>query len=898
MSWFGRLRNSLATRRSDRNLDEEIRFHLDQRVEENVENGMSIEEARREARRRFGSPLRARDLTRDVDTIDWIETTWRDFLDAFRMLRRNPGYALAAVLALALGIGANTAMFSLVNAVLLRSLPYQNPDRLVLLWGNVLREHGLERRGASVPDFLDWRNQSRSFEGMAAWWGTTLMLSGEDQIERIDAEVVTPGYLTLLGVQPTLGRGFHRDEGVGFSSPPVVILSHGLWSRRFGSDPSVIGRPVRINQRPCTVIGVLPAGFRGLSDQADLWIPPGNIQMMEALAQRRSTRWFSVLARLAPGVTIAQAQADMDSVCRGLEREFPDSNEKRGVEVAALRTETVGELRPALLVIMAAVGFVLLIACTNVGNLLLARFESRSHEIAIRTAIGASRARLIRRLLSESILLALIGALLGLALALIAVRVLIRQSPIEFPSFVHPGIDLRVFLFTLGISLVAGILVGLAPAVHFSSAQIHSLLKGAPSRTGGSRGSRRFREALVVAQVALVLILLVGAGLLIRSFLQLTTLDPGFNPAHLLTARINLPVIDPGGSEGADGGAGPGAGGSATPREEREIPALDAIVERVRSLPGVRAVGLASDIPLSGDASAVFYTPEGAAPSSAETAPRAYIHRVSPGFFDALEIPLLRGRDFLPSDVDVVGISRKVADTYWPGEDPIGKRIKPGRRESRAPSFRVIGVVGEVKYRGLPNNPTGDPDLYLPFDSDTGGFALLARTEADPAALIPVLRSEFRAMSRSLILDDLTPMAARVAAQTSGARFTGWLMGIFSSVALLLAIIGIYGVVSYSVVRRTREFGIRMALGARFGDIVREVLGRGMILVGVGLGAGLIGAFALTRGLASLLYGVRPDDPVTYAAVTLLLFLVALAAIFFPARRAAKAHPVAALRIE
>jgi putative ABC transport system permease protein len=894
---FRRLRNTISGTRLEKNLDEEISFHLEKRIEECIARGMPAEEARLKVLRRFGNATLTKERTRDMDTVHWIETAARDTRYALRMLRRNPGFTVVAVLALALGIGANTAIFSVVNSVLMRPLPFEDPDRLVLLWGNVLRTN-LERRGASLPDFLDWRSQSGSFEGMAAWWEATFTLYGKDEPEHINGEVVSPGYLSLLGIEPAIGRRFRAEEDVGFSAPPVVLISHGMWIRRFGADPSLNGKTLTIDQRPHTIIGVLPAGFRGLSDRADIWVPPSSLADIKEIASERGGRWFSALARLKSGVSSAQAQAEMNAICKSLERAYPDTNEKRGVEIASLTQETVGDLRPALLVIMGAVGFVLLIACTNVANLLLARAESRQHEIAIRAAIGASRGRLIRQLLTESVVLSFVGAALGMLMSIWGVKALMLASPVSFPSFVNPRLDLRVALFTILISLAAGIAVGLAPAVHATPSRLLDALKGASNRSGDTSRRRRFRDTLVVAEVALVIVLLIGAGLLIRSFLRLTALDPGFNPEHLLSLRINLPGVELLGANAAQQSREPAADQRAAPQDMHTVTYARTVAERMQSLPGVQSVALGTDIPLSGDSSAILYTAEGQAPVTAQNVPRAYRHRVTPGFFATLGIPVLRGRDFLPSETGVAIVSENVIRRFWPGQDPIGKRFKTGRTDSKAAWTTIVGVVGEVKYRGLPSNPTADPDIYFPFAESTRAFALFLRVGVDPSSLAPVLRSELHSVDKSMTVYDATPMRSLVAAQTARSQFTSWITGIFSATALLLAIIGIYGVMVYTVTRRTREFGIRMALGASCGDVFREVLGRGLTLVGVGLFAGIAAALAVTRWLEILLYGIRYFDLFTYFGVAVLVGTVALAAMYFPARHAAHADPVVALRNE
>jgi putative ABC transport system permease protein len=818
-----------------------------------------------------------------------------DLRFAFRMLVKSPGFTVVIVLTLALAIGANTAIFSVVDAVLIRALPFRQPDRLVLLWGTVMRTHW-ERRGASLPDFVDWRNQSRSFDGMAAWWDTNVTLLGMEQPERIDSEIVSPGYFSLLGVESMLGRSFRANEDLGSSAPPVAVLSYGLWVRQFGADPSVIGKTINLDQHMHTIVGVMPAGFRGLSDHSELWIPLSSVPELNEAAGERGSRWFPALARLKPGVSMAQAQAEMDTLSKSLERSYPDTNEKRGVEIVSLSSETVGSIRPALLVILAAVGFVLLIACANVANLLLAKAESRRREIAIRAAIGATRGRLLRQLVTESLVLSFLGGAVGALFSAWGVKALMLLSPVTFPSFADPRVDMRIALFTVLLSLGTGIGVGLAPAVSASTGRLHDALK--QSSGGSGAGHRPYHGILVIAEMATVLVLLIGASLLIRSYRALSSLNPGFQADHLLTLRISLPRMVPPPDKPASRLNGQ-ADQSPTPPDMQTVTSGRIVIERLRSLPGVQSVALGTDIPLSGDASAVFYTAEGQPPVTAQNVPRAYVHRVTSGFFTTLGIPILYGRDFLSTDTDgVVIVSDNVVRRFWPGQDPIGKRVKPGRVDSKSPWRTIVGVVAEVKYRGLPKNPTGDPDLYFPFAERARTFALFVRVGTDPSLLVAPLRSELHDIDSAMTIYDVTPMLKRIAGQTALSRFAGRLTGIFSVVALFLATIGIYGVMACTVTRRSREFGVRMALGAETKDVLRLVLGHGLALTLIGLAIGVLAALGLTQLIANLLFGVRPTDPATFTGVAILLVVDALAACYIPARRATRVNPLVALRYE
>jgi predicted permease len=818
-----------------------------------------------------------------------LEGVMQDVRYALRALRKSPGFSFVAIFALAVGIGGNTAIFSLMDAVRMRALPYANPDRLTLLFGNVLRTT-TERRGASYPDYLDWRAQSTTFEGMAAYDNNTAILAVGDEPERIAVEDVSAAYFSLLGVDAAVGRTFLDDED-GAKTVNAVILGDGLWRRRFGGDPQVIGRAIRLNARSFTVVGIMPPGFKGLTDQADAWIPFATAYGGPALTNRGS-RGFTVLARLKPGVTAAQAQTDLDAVSRRLEQAYPDTNSKRGVEASPLDVELFGPLRPALVTLMGAVAFVLLIACANVSNLLIARSETRQREIAVRTALGAGWPRLLRQLVTEGIVLTSIGALAGLALAQAAVQALLATSPVTFPSFVVARLDGRVALFTIALSLACGCLLGVAPAAHARIARLADALKDA-SRGSDGRRSQRMRGGLVVAEVSLAVVLIVGAGLMIRSVRNLAALDPGFDPDSVLTLTISIPRA----------AAGPsGTAGSGTPPAPPPLVAsARAVLERVRAVPGVASASLASDTPLSGASNAVFYTAEGQPPVTAQNMPRGYVHRVTPDFFSTLRIPMRQGRTFLESEMTpdsrAVIVSERVVTRFWPGQDPVGKRIKIGSLTSANPWLLIVGVVGETKYRGLPENPTADPDLFFPFLDRAQQVSLVVRTSVPPASVAQPVRSSIRSVDATIAIYNVSPMSELVGRQTARSRFTMWLMGVFAAAALLLAVVGIYGVMSYLVTERTREIGIRLALGAGGADILRLVVGNGARLIAAGIAIGIAGAFALQRLVSTLLFGVTAADTASVLAVAL-LGVVALVACYLPAARATRVSPIAALRNE
>ena len=883
-----RLAALVRRRRLDRDLDEELAFHLAMREADYRHDGIAGADARYAARRRFGNVTSLKEQCRDMWTFSPLETLLQDVRYALRTLRKSPGFTFVAVFALAVGIGGNTAIFSLVDAVRARALPYHDADRLVELWGNVLRAK-VERRGASYPDYQDWRAQSKSFDDIAAFDSQMMTLAGNDEPERLTTEFVSAPYFSLLGMSPARGRTFQPDEDVVSNPAPVVVLSDGLWKRRFGADPQIVGRTLTLNTRTYTVVGVMPPGFKGLTDTAELWVPFALYAPPRVMADR-GTRGFAALARLKPGVSAAAAQSELDAISRQLEQAYPDTNEKRGAEVTPLDVELFGALRPALLTLMAAVAFVLLIACANVANLLIARSEARQREIALRTALGAGWPRLLRQLITEGCVLTSLGAIAGLLLAQGAVRALLATSPVTFPSFVTPGINPQVALFTVGVSLACGIILGLAPAVHARISRLSEALKDS-SRGSDGRRAQRMRSALVVAEVSLAVVLLVGAGLMIRSVRNLSALNPGFDASSVLTLHASIPRAS----------APPAPGPSAAAAPPPPVVEARALLERLRAVPGVVAASLGTDLPLDGNSSASFYSAEGQTAVTAQNMPRAYVHRVSPDFFSTLRIPIVSGRTFSDTEATpaspAVVVSERVIKRFWPGQDPIGKRIKFGPLTSTGPSLSIVGVVGEVKYRGLPENPTADPDIYLPFLDRNQQVAIAVRTSVPPASLAGSIRAAIRAADPSIPVYSVATMDDLVGGQTAQSRFTMWLMGVFAAAALMLAVVGIYGVMSYLVMQRTREIGIRLALGAGGRDILRLVVGNGARLIGAGIVIGLAASFALQRLVASLLFGVTAADTASGVAVAVLA-AVALLACYLPALRAMRVDPLHALRYE
>jgi predicted permease len=890
VSAWHRLKALVLRKRLDRDLEAELSFHLAMREAEYLRDGIAPERARDEARRQFGNVTHFKEETREMWTFPSFESLRQDVRFAFRTLRKSPGFTIVAVLALAIGIGGNTAIFSLVDSVRAHALPYSEPDRLVQLWGNVLRAR-LERRGTSYPDYSDWRKLTKSFVEVAAVDQQSVTLTGVDETERISSEYVAAPYFSILGATPARGRTFSDAEDVVGQPSYVTVLSDGLWRRRFGADPQIVGRTITLTGRSYTVIGVMPPHFKGITDRAELWVPFAVYAPPTVMAER-GNRGFAPIARLKPGVTVAAAQSEMDGIAKQLEQAYPATNEKRGVEVSPLDVELVGALRPALLTLMTAVAFVLLIACANVANLLIARSETRRREIAVRTALGAGRGRLMRQLITESCVLTGLGAIAGLAFAQGAVALLVAQSPVTFPSFVTPGLDARVAAFTVAVSLACGILVGLAPGLQARSVDLNSALKETARGSDGRR-SQRLRNALVVAELAMAVVLLVGAGLMIRSVRNLIALDPGFAPDHVLAMRVSIPranVPPP----------APTLPGAAAPPAQPVILGR-ALLDRVRTVPGVSAVALGTDLPLDGGGGAVFYAAEGMPPVNAQNVPRAYFHRVSPEFFATLRIPIVAGRSFEESELTATSpaliVSERVIKRFWPGQDPIGKRVKFGQLTSQNPWLTIVGVVGEVKYRGLPDNPTADPDVYLPFADRNAQISLAVRTSVPPSTLVAPIRALIRSVDPSIPVYATASMDELIASQTSQSRFTMWLMGVFAAIALALAVIGIYGVMSYLVSQRTREIGIRLALGARGADILRLVVGNGVRLIAIGIGIGVAAAVALQRLVSTLLFGVTAADAAAVVAIGILA-VVALIACYLPAVRATRVDPLRALRYE
>ena len=806
-----------------------------------------------------------------------MEFFLQDIRYAIRMFLKRPFFTAIAVLTLALGIGANTAIFSVVNAVLLSPLPYEEPDRLMGVWENQAST-GRREQPVSIPNFTDWKEQNRSFEKMAAVRAAIFNLTDGGEPERIDGLRVSVELLRVMRIKPAVGRDFAQSEGQP-GSEMVALISHAMWQRRYGSNPDLLGRKITLDGRPFTVIGILPSGVRhpGLNypeTGADIWIPlvPQQGELV------RGFKAFRVLGRLNPGVTMEEAQAEFSLIAGRLEQQYPDFNTGWIIGISPLREQLVGRVRTPLLVLLGTVAFVLLIACANVANLLLAQAAARRQELAIRTAFGASRRRLVRQMLTESALLSFIGGATGLALALWGVPLLTSIDANRIPRMEEIGVDLRVLMFTLAISLATSLMFGLVPALKSSGSQFTEALKEGRKGTGGVAHHRAL-NLLVIAEVALAMVLLIGAGLMIRSFLSVKEVSPGYDPRGLLTMSVNLPP------------------GNYKDQKQQEI-FYRRFIEDISGIAGVESVAAISRLPVVGFATANF-TLEGK-PVPLGTEPSADYRAITPGYFQTIGIPLKSGRDFTQQDAetarDAIVINEAMRDQFFEGENPIGKRIQLAAERTR---FReIVGVVGDAKLGGLDAVTT--PAVYVPFPQSTwpnafrSGF-LVVRAK-NPMSLVSAIRAELKNIDAEIPLSQVRTMEEVISASLSQRRFNTSLLAAFAALAGLLAAVGIYGVMAFSVTQRTHEIGVRMALGAERRDVMKMVLGQGARLAATGVAVGMAGAFALTYVLSSLLFGVSATDPMTFIVIPMMLIATAVVACYVPARRATRVDPLIALR--
>ena len=880
---FARIRSMwrAVTRRGswEQDLEEELRSHVECRAEDLMRTGLGRQDAERQARIELGTRETYKEQCREAQGLRWLDTLRQDVLYAARSFRRNRAFTLVAALTLALGIGANTAIFSVVNTVLLRPLPYQAAGRLVWITDFI------PRQGNTLvwdSDYFAWARQNQVFQGMAAYSPAELTLTGAGETERLEGARVTAGFFSVLSVAPALGRSFlAEDDRPG--GPQVCVLSHRFWQSRFSGSASMLGKAITLDGKPYTVLGVMPASFEYPERvQPAIYVPydmqetsgvaPGEMHMIP----------MNVIGRLKPGVTLQSAESNIAfinlSLASGYKSGYAKMMEGARAQAMSLHTHLVGDVRLALLVLVGAVAFVLLIACANVANLQLARAMRREKEIAIRTTLGAGRARLARQLLTESLLLATLGGAAGVGLAAWGVSVLRTLGPANIPHLAEIHIDYRVLLFTALVVIVTGVAFGLVPVLAARKTQPGESLKEGGLRLSAGPGRERTRRTLVVVQLALALVLLAGAGLLMKSFLRLTSIDPGFDPHNLLTARIGLPD-------------------NQYPKPEQQRAFFENLLANLRTLPGVSAAEAAAVPPFWGYMMAAGFDIEGV-PERADVNQGAALNIVSAGYLHAIGAPLLSGRNFTPLDSaqapKVVIINRACAHTFFPHDDPVGKRIRISGVDDWA---TIVGVFGDLRQAGVVSQPK--PEIFLPaLQMPYAEMSVVMRSTEDPQRLAGALRAQVAGLDKSLAVYEVMTVDHLMAEQVASSKFNMALLALFAFLAVALAGVGIYGVMTYTVTQRTHEIGIRMALGAQRVNVLRLVLRQGIVLAALGIGVGSAGALALTRFLASLLYEVQPRDPITFVAVAVVLGAVALLATFLPARRATKVDPLVALHYE
>ena len=867
-------RNLFHKEKVDQEFSEEIQAYLDMLTEENLRQGQSPQEARRNALIELGGVEQVEERVREIRMGRFIETVWRDIRTGVRALVHTPGFTFVAVLALALGIGTNTAIFSIVNGVLLRPLPFPDAERLVY-FESIKPDRAIRDGHISMPDFVDWQSQADAFDSLTLIYVARIILTGDDaEPEFIPFSVVPIDFFRTMGVNPIMGRMFVKEDRAK-GAQPVAIISYGLWQRRFGANPNVLGNPITLGGTRCLIVGVMPAGFDYYPSKIQVWTP-----LYISPNGRRDNRMFRAIGRLKPWATIAGAQSQLDTINARLQQQYVETNAGWSVRLHNLQAWTTKDIRTSLLLLLGAVGFVLLIACANIANLLLARATSRRKEIAVRTALGAGRWRIVRQLLTESSLLAITGGVVGLALSILLTKLLIAISPADLARLDQVGLDARVLGFTVGVVGLVGLLFGLAPALQASKLDLNDVLKEGGRGTREGRARNRMRAILVVSEIALSLLLLIGAGLLVKSFMVLRDVDAGFDPHNVLTMYIGLP--------------------GTRYKAEQQATFFRELTKRASALPGVESAGATTVIPLGGvPGYGRSFVPEGRPLVPEESFQTEFIV-LAGDYFQTMRIPVKAGRTFTDYDTaetgPVVIINETAARRVFPGQDPIGKRIIVWRDEKFA--REIVGVVGDVKATALDEEVACQ--IYVPHaqDSGWGTLGLAVRTKGDPEALTSQVRGVILSLDKDQPAFGIKTMDQAFSESVAKIRLIVLLFGVFSVLALLLATIGIYGVIAYSVAQRTHEIGIRLALGAQRRDVLRMIVTQGMILSLIGAVLGLVGAFALTRVMRSLLYGVSTTDPLIFIGVSLLLTVVALLASYIPARRATKVDPMIALRYE
>jgi putative ABC transport system permease protein len=874
--WGWRLAGLFNGGRRDQDLADEIEAHLRLHADDHERAGLTPEEARRQAVLSFGGVQRVTEEYRDRRGVPLVDTTLQDVRYAVRSFRKNPGFTAAVLIVLALGIGANAAIFTVVNAVLLKPLPYHQPERLVMVWHvpPPASFPGMTRFSVSAANFLDWQRRQHVFERMAIQHSNALTLTGRGQPELLRAQAVSAGFFEVLGVKPLQGRWFLPEEDQP-GREHVVILSHRFWQSRFGGDRSIVGQSITLDGTPYTVVGIMDETFT-MPDWAQLWTPLAWTEKERAVRGEHSCM---VVARLASGVDVPQAQAEMSAISRTLEREYPEDDKGWGAIVVPLREDLVGDARTSLLVLLGAVGFVLLIACANVANLVLARTLARRREMAVRLALGAGASRIVRQVLTETTLLAIGGGVLGVVVARAGVDIITALFGEALPKWMQIELDTRVLAFTAIVSVLTGLAAGVAPALRLARSHVIDAIKQGGGRTDSDAGGARVRSTLVIVEIALSLVLLIGAGLMIRSLWLLNSVNPGFDARNVLTAWISL-------SE------------SRYPKPDAPVQFFDKLLARVRALPGVESAAIVTVLPLGGDGNSWPVAIVGHPQVQMSEQPQVQGDVITPGYLRTMRIPVVRGRDFTDADRKgapaVVLVSEAMARRLWPGEDPIGQRLTTAFFPDAV--REVVGIVKDVKEREL--TAAGTASMYLPLAQlPVNGGAIVLRTRTGvPEALTPSLTAAVHEIDPDQPLVDVIPMDMVVAHSMSDRRTTMYLLAAFAAFALLLAAVGLYSVLAYGVRRRVREIGIRMALGADGRGVVRMVMRDALRPTVIGVVVGLAAAVAIRRVVASLLFGVSPGDPLTFAAVAGLLLSVALVASALPAYWATRVDPIRALR--